>query len=343
MAGPAMNPEGVADDRCARPAYRAVRIEAADSFPLALRHYPAQGDVASPRAAIFMCATAAKQGRFSDYARFLADRGWHAITFDYRSIGESVTPEGAEHLVSMRAWGREDLSAVIDWASSQLGDPAIALVTHSIGGQIVPLARNADRVRAMLAVSVQKGYYRLWPTWRRYVVYGFFRFYVPFFLRIRNHVPLSWAVGHLDRLERGVAEDYARWTLRPDYLDERGHSLHDAYARFVAPILSLSFEDDVIYAPKPTVDRLFEHFYRNAPVLRAHVTPKRFGVQALAHSGFFRPDVCPLPFWDETESWLRSMLAGVAPMPFHSLPVVPLQRSDADVVKSLSLQEVTQI
>jgi predicted alpha/beta hydrolase len=342
MARQAMNSESVANDRHACASHRAVRIEAADGFPLALRHYSPQCDVGSPRAAIFLCATAAKQGRFSDYARFLASRGWHAVTFDYRSIGESVTPEGAEHLVSMRAWGREDLSAVIDWTSSQLGDPAIALVTHSIGGQIVPLARNVDRVRAMLAVSVQKGYYRLWPTWRRYAVYAFFRFYVPFFLRMRNHVPLSWAVSHLDRLERGVAEDYARWTLRPDYVDDRGHSLHDAYASFVAPILSLSFDDDVIYAPKPTVDRLFEHFYRNAPVLRAHVTPKRCGLQALAHSGFFRPDVCPVLFWEETESWLRSILAGVAPLPFHGLPAVPLRRGDVDAAEPLALHEVNQ-
>lgn len=344
MVGGSMNKDDVVGFDV--PVYRAVCIKAADGFPLSLRHYPADGGVISqPRAAIFLCATGASQGRFGHYARFLATRGWHAITFDYRSIGESVTPEGAEHLVSMRAWGREDLSAVIDWACLQLDDPAIALVTHSIGGQIAALARNTDRVRAMLAVSVQKGYYRLWPTWRRYGVYAFFRLYVPCLLRIRNHVPLSWAVKHLDRLERGVAEDYARWTLRPDYLDEHGRSLDDAYERFAAPILSLSFEDDVIYAPKPTVDYLFERFYRNAPVLRAHVMPQQFGVQALAHSGFFKHEDCPPSFWDETESWLRFVLAGGAPLSFsfRSLPAAPLLRTGVDTKNPLSLAEATQV
>ncbi len=311
---------------------RALRIDTTDGIALSIRHYaPQRSDDVPPRAAIFLCATGATQARFAAFAQYLAARGWHAVTFDYRSIGESAVSVDALDKVSMRAWAREDLSAVIDWTTRTLGDPAIALVTHSIGGQLVPHARNADRVRAMLAVAVQKGWYRLWPTWRRHAVFAFFRFYVPFFLRLRGHVPLRM-VG-LDPLERGVAEDYARWTLRPDYLDEQGASMHEAFARFRAPILSLSFEDDQTYAPRPTVERLFEAFYRNAPVLRAHVDPARMGLSGLGHSGFFDPAVCPPAFWDEAEGWLRATVTGAAPMayPFRSLPAMPLRRGvDAD-------------
>lgn len=310
--------------------YRPLRIGAADGVVLSARHYPPGDDPSTPpRLAIFLAATGATQDRFAPYARFLSARGWHALTFDYRSIGESRVPPEQTGKVSMRAWGREDLSAMIDWAVATLGDPRIVLVTHSIGGQVAPLARNVARVRAMLAVSVQKGWYRLWPTWRRHAVHGFFRVYIPLFLRLRGHVPLGLA--GLDRLERGVAEDYARWTLRPDYLDERGQSLHGAFAGFTAPILSLSFEDDATYAPRPTVDRLFDAFYRNAPVLRAHVHPGRFGVKSLAHSGFFDPAVCPPAFWDETEGWLRAVADGAPPQAFafSALPAEPLARDVA--------------
>lgn len=311
--------------------YRPLRIAANDGVALSARHYPPTGGPsAAPRVAIFMAATGATQGRFGPYARFLAARGWHALTFDYRSIGESKVPSEMTDKVSMRAWGREDLSAMIDWAVAALGDPRIALVTHSIGGQVAPLARNAARVRAMLAVSVQKGWYPLWPTWRRHAVHGFFRLYVPLFLRLRGRVPMG-LVG-LDPLERGVAEDYARWTLRPDYLDECGRSLHGEFARFTAPILSLSFEDDATYAPRPTVDRLFGEFYRNAPVLRAHVHPERFGVKSLAHSGFFDPGTCPPAFWDETASWLDAAVSGAQPhgVSFSTLPVEPMRRDDEE-------------
>lgn len=310
--------------------YCPLRIQAGDGILLSARHYPPGDDAPTPpRLAIFLAATGATQDRFAPYARFLSARGWHALTFDYRSIGESRVPPEQTDKVSMRAWGREDLSAMIDWAVATLGDPRIVLVTHSIGGQVAPLARNVARVRAMLAVSVQKGWYRLWPTWRRHAVHGFFRVYIPLFLRLRGHVPLG-LVG-LDRLERGVAEDYARWTLRPDYLDERGQSLHGAFAGFTAPILSLSFEDDATYAPRPSVDRLFDAFYRNAPVLRAHVHPERFGVKSLAHSGFFDPAVCPPAFWDETEAWLRAVADGASPQAvvFSTLPAEPMSRAAA--------------
>lgn len=328
MASTAVNAGTQAAATANADGYRPLRIVAADGVALSARHYPPTADASTPpRLAIFLAATGATQDRFGPYARFLAARGWHALTFDYRSIGESAVPAEQVDKVSMRAWGREDLPAMIDWAVATLGDPGIALVTHSIGGQVAPLAHNLAHVRAMLAVSVQKGWYRLWPTWHRHAVHGFFRLYVPLFLRLRGHVPLG-LVG-LDRLERGVAEDYARWTLRPDYLDERGQSLHADFARFEAPILSLSFEDDATYAPRPTVDRLFGEFYRNAPVLRAHVHPRRFGVKSLAHSGFFDPAVCPRAFWDDTEAWLRAVVDGAPPdaCAFSALPVESMVRA----------------
>ena len=76
------------------------------------------------------------------------------------------------------------------------------------------------------------------------------------------------------------------------------------------------------------MDRLFGEFFCNAPVLRAHVHPGRFGVKSLAHSGFFDPAVCPPAFWDETEAWLRAVTDGEPPhaFAFSALPVEPMHR-----------------
>jgi predicted alpha/beta hydrolase len=309
-----------------------VAVQAADGWTLHARLFvPEHGDGA--RTAIFLCATGATQERFAQFAGYLAAHGWNALSFDYRSIGASREAPTAPGWVepSMRAWAREDLTAMIDWASLRFGDAPIALIGHSIGGQIVPLARNAHRVSALLAVAAQKGWYRLWPDWRRLLVFGFFQAYIPLMLRLFGRVPMGF-VG-LDDLARGVAEDYARWTLRPDYLDVDGQSLAPAFAGFRAPILSLSFEDDREYAPRPTVERLFEHFYTQAPVWRAHIDPSSPGMPTLGHSGFFESAQCPPGFWQDAEAWLRHAVDGRPAPAFDALPAQRLlrQRDALDV------------
>jgi len=294
-------------------AFRELRVETDDGFPLAVRHFPSK-TLAHDRAVILLNATGVTQTRFASLAEYLARCGWHAITFDYRSIGESIVPADMHGTVSMRAWGVHDLTAVINWVTHTLGCERLAVIAHSIGGQIVPLAANANRISAMLAVASQKGYWRLWPGWRRYVVWGFFRCIIPFCLKILGYVPLGW-IG-LNRLQRGVAEDYARWTLRADYLDDAGCSLHSAHENFRAPILSVSFEDDPA-APLLTVDYLVRHFYVNAPVLRAHIEHTKYGLITLGHSGFFDPNRCPQEFWHDASGWLHHILNGGTPYTFE--------------------------
>lgn len=310
---------------------RALRILAADQFPLSAHHYAACEGVAMhpPRVAIFLNATGASQDRFRSLAAYVAQSGWHALTFDYRGIGQSAIPPGMAQRVSMQAWGEQDLAAMIAWADAEFGHPRIALICHSIGGQIAALAPNAHRVDAMLAVGCQKGYWRWWPDWRRYAVLAFFQGVVPLCLGLFGHVPLQWMGLH--RLERGVARDYARWTLNGGYTDAQGGRLESAHRRFRAPILSLSFDDDVVYAPKPAVDALVEHFYVNAAVIRAHLvaTDARaaFDVQAagharaasrpgLGHSGFFDPRRCEEGLWRDCVQWLSHVADGGHPHAF---------------------------
>lgn len=302
---------------------QALRIETADRYPLSVRHFPASevSTAGRERVAIFLNATGVSQQRYHALASYVADSGWHALTFDYRGIGESAVslarPPAAARGVSMRAWGQWDLAGLITWADARFDTPSIALICHSIGGQVAALASNAHRVDAMLAVACQKGYWRLWPDWRRYAVFAFFQWGVPLCLRLFGHVPLQWL--RLHGLEPGVARDYARWTLHDNYADARGRMLDAAHRRFRAPILSLSFDDDGVYAPKPTVDALAQGYYVNAPVIRAHLPARDYAARGLGHSGFFDAARCPRGLWRECVQWLSHVAAGGHPHAFEFL------------------------
>jgi predicted alpha/beta hydrolase len=257
----------------------------------------------SKRAVLILGSVGARQERYTHFAQYLAEAGWHALTFDYRGIGRSSVPAEARDQVSMQAWGERDVAAMIAWAKGILGARRLAVACHSIGGQLIPLAANHTEIDAVLAVAVQKGHWRLWDGPNKYLVYGFFRYYIPLCLRLFGRVPLRW-VG-LDGLERNAARDYARWTLRLDYAGADGTEFTPSFAAFQAPILALSFSDDVRYAPPRAVEFLMRHYYLRAPVWRCHIRPGQYGLSGLGHSGFFDPAQCPLAFWEETSAWLE--------------------------------------
>lgn len=283
-----------------------------DGLPLAVTSY--QEEAREPRQVVLLlCAVGARQGKYEAFARWLARDGWRVITFDYRGIGRSVLPEGTRHTASMRAWGEHDVTAVIQWASETFTPERLVAVAHSIGGQILPFAENHSKLGAVVLVASQRGCWRHWSGWKRYGVLLFFTLYIPLCLRLFGRLPMSF-VG-LDDLERGIAEDYARWGLAEHYLWPSGESRSARFSGCSFPLLALSFEDDTFYAPKRAVQVLLHDYYVSAPALWCHVEHARMKLRGLGHSGFFDAQQCPEGWWGEVSHWLRTASASSFQLP----------------------------
>ncbi|MBN1207785.1 MAG: alpha/beta fold hydrolase [Myxococcaceae bacterium] len=281
-------------------------VSTRDGVSLAVTTYQEEGR--APREALLLlCATGVRQERYEPFARWLARDGWRVITFDYRGIGRSVLPEEARHTASMRDWGEQDLTAVIQWAHDVFSPERLVAVGHSIGGQLLAFSENHHRLGAVVLVAAQRGWWRHWRGWRRYGVLLFFGLYIPLCLKLFGRVPLSF-VG-LDDLARGMAEDYSRWGLAEHYLWPSGESQSARFSECTFPLLALSFEDDTCYAPKRAVQVLLHDYYVSAPALWCHVEHTRLKLRGLGHSGFFDPGRCPQGWWEEISAWLRTASA----------------------------------
>jgi predicted alpha/beta hydrolase len=277
-----------------------------DGLSLAVTTYQEEGR--APREVLLLlCATGVRQVRYEPFARWLARDGWRVITFDYRGIGRSVLPEAARRTASMRDWGEQDLTAVIQWACDVFSPERLVAVGHSIGGQLLAFCENHQRLGAVALIASQRGWWRIWRGWRRYGVLLFFGLYIPLCLRLFGRVPLSFA--GLDDLERGIAEDYARWGMAEHYLWPSGESRSARFSECTFPLLALSFEDDTCYAPKQAVQVLLHDYYVSAPTLWCHVEHSRLNLRGLGHSGFFDPGRCPQGWWEEVSAWLRTASA----------------------------------
>jgi pimeloyl-ACP methyl ester carboxylesterase len=90
---------------------------------------------------------------FTDILPTLADRGWHAVTFDLRGHGESDRPAGEEHY-SFEVYVRDciDLANTLGWGP-------FVLLGHSMGGMIAQLLvlEHPQRVEGLILMSTSPG------------------------------------------------------------------------------------------------------------------------------------------------------------------------------------------
>ena len=222
-------------------------------------------------------ATAVKRGYYSRFSQWLSAQGYDVVTYDYRGIGGS-RPVGSLRRFNgtVSQWGAEDFAGVLEWASRERNSPKVLLVAHSIGGQILGLAHNADKVAAALCVASQSGDWRLWPTLRGKAKMALYMYaMLPAVGAALGYVPGRFGMG--EDLPATVAAEWARWCRTRGYLLGDDGSRRAGYARIRAPILAYSFSDDG-YAPRETVAAWLD-FFPNAQVSHRHLVPAEAGAK----------------------------------------------------------------
>ncbi|HXF78929.1 MAG TPA: alpha/beta fold hydrolase [Usitatibacter sp.] len=272
---------------------------AADGYELAVTRFPAQG-----AAWATMCIAAAmgvKRDFYAPIARFFAGNGIHVLTFDYRGMGGSRRGSLAALDADIRTWAEKDLAAMLVEARNP--DPYLPLVFvgHSLGGQVIGVTPGSDAVRAVVTANAGSGYYRLNDGMRfRVRLLWFFMF--PVFTRLFGYFP-GKRLRMVGDLPKGVARQWRRWCLHPEYLLAEGEAWRSKMAAFNAPILRYSFSDDRMINERAT-DSLHS-FYRGARVDRRHIVPSQVGEARIGHFGFFH-ERSRDKLWREALEWLRN-------------------------------------
>ncbi|MFN2567339.1 MAG: alpha/beta fold hydrolase [Gemmatimonadaceae bacterium] len=244
-----------------------VTIRATDEFSLAGTEF---GDGArAERVVLIAPATGVRRRLYRPFAEFLAAEGFAVVTWDWRGTGDSRPKSLRAFRVTMREWGERDLAGVIDWATVRYPDARLLVVGHSFGGQAVGLAPNRDRVRGLVTVGAQSGYWGHWPRPKRYLYAVLWYVAMPLVTDLAGYFPARlFRLG--EDLPRGVALQWARWCRTPSYLgDWSGHRA------FAAPILAIGFMDDP-FAPPAAVDALHTR-YGSRKQQRWSIAPEELG------------------------------------------------------------------
>jgi len=281
---------------------RDIRLRATDGFELAATLYEPPDDDRTAAVVLVAPASGVKRRYYDKYARFLADSGLATVTFDYRGIGDSRPRSLRGFEASLSDWAEKDVAGVIDWIIAQRAARRLLVVGHSIGGQLIGLAPNNDRVDALLAVAAQSGYWGWWSGSRKLFMWSLWHVLMPGLTPVFSYFP-SKKLGLSEDLPAGVARQWARWGRHPDYIvDDDGKPLRDGFRRFTGPIRSYSFTDD-IHAPRAAVESMIRCYERASKEWR-HLSPPELGLDAIGHFGFFREPL-RATLWKESVEWFR--------------------------------------
>ncbi len=281
-------------------ASEALTIVAADGRALAARWWP--GAQASTRSVIFLSALAAPQAYVRSVAGYLAHKGWGVLSFDYRSVGGS-RDASIDKIVTIDDWVNQDLPAAEAEARRRSGSRFLAVIAHSIGGQLFGQSEIRHTIDAALFISAQRGIPRLYSGGSRFrIEYAYWSFCV--LIHTLGYLPVSKLT--LPETCSGEALlQWIRWGRKEVFTDARGVNVEPRFADYSGPLTAVTIAGDDGYAPARAVEALTA-LYTSARVKREVVDPKDFSVNSLGHFGFFHPRA-PRRLWAQAELWLRGM------------------------------------
>jgi len=256
-----------------------LRISASDGYALGANIF---GPESTGPIVVVNGATGVKQRYYARFALWLAERNCTVITYDYRGIGESRPHHLRGFTGSLRDWGQLDFEGVLRFASTLAPSRPVAVIGHSVGGQLLGFAPSNTQLGRAVTVGSQSGSWRHWPGARKLMMWAVWNGLMPAFTHLFGYLPGKLGTG--EDLPKNVALEWARWGRHREFFKDDGIST-EGFSRLTLPIESFSFTDDS-YAPSSAVDWL-HGLFSNARVQRHHLAPADLEAKAIGHFGAF--------------------------------------------------------
>lgn len=234
---------------------------------------------------IIASATGVKQGFYQKFAAFVETNGITVITFDYAGIGLSIQHSVKRTKTSALDWGKNDLDAVLRYAIQHYPNAKINLLGHSIGGQLIGVAKTSTQAHKIILVAAQSGYWKLWKGKHRRNMWLNWHFLFPILIPVFGYMPSKRFSG-MEDLPKGMALQWSGWGRKPNYLFDEVAEQDLYYSAITAKTTAISTDDDH-YAPEEAVNWLLAK-YKNADTKSILLHAKDFPTKSIGHFGIFR-------------------------------------------------------
>ena len=256
--------------------------------------------VAVSRAVVIAPALGVPQTFYADFAAWLTQQGLATLCFDWRGIGASAPQRLSGFRADLLDWAQRDAPAIMQALAQAVPDCPITWLGHSMGGILVGAMDMHARVDQVVTVAAGHGHRRFLAKPLRYYVGLLWHVAMP--LSVARHGYFAGqrfrAVGDLPK---GVAMQWRRWCLLPDFVVGHSPALRRAYAEFALPLTVVMMTDDRM----ATNDGVRQHHrnYLRAPQTQVRVSPHAHGFKHIGHFDLFRRSHARL--WPLALSWVK--------------------------------------
>jgi predicted alpha/beta hydrolase len=263
-----------------------VTITAADGERLvATLHEPARGPA---RAWLVINSAMGVRRRFYRHlAGHLAAEGIGTLTYDYRGMGDSRLAPGAA--VRLEDWGRRDFPAVTAWLRAHRAPTRLAVLGHSVGGQLLGLAPEVGTFDAVVGVATQSGWWGHWDGVGRAKVFALWHVAIPLATAVSATFPAA-LFGLGQDLPAGVARQWAAWGRDPDYARSPRVGPQPQYHAEVRCALRTYLVRGDDLAPERAV-RAWHDWFPNARRELVDLGTRNAAGARIGHFGFFDPAI----------------------------------------------------
>ncbi|WP_171032811.1 alpha/beta hydrolase family protein [Fodinibius saliphilus] len=278
-----------------------ITIQAEDGFPLAATLFVPQDDTIT-QVVVIGSALGVPRYIYFKLARFFAQNGCTALTFDYRGIHQSQNENVSGSSIKMADWGALDIDAVLAWANNEWQPQKITYFGHSCGGQVLGLAQNAHNIDKAIFVASQSGYWKLWEFPYRWGV-CFIWYSLPLLTPWFDKFPARALGISSVNIPSGVARQWAEWGRSTNYLwDNINQEALDRYNKLSFPLLSVGFTDDHFFGPPESVQKLLNYYPQTESKVQI-IAPSEINKKKVGHFGFLKDDFAH-PLWNNWAQWL---------------------------------------
>lgn len=258
-----------------------------------------------PRAFVIVNgATGVLARYYHRYARYLAERGFAVITYDYRGIGLSRPKSLRRSGFRWSDWGTLDFAAVLATAEALAEGRPIYVAGHSIGGFLPGLAEGFHRCSGLLTIGAQYAYWRDYAWGSRVGMVLKWHVAMPLLTLLLGYFP-GQRLGWLEDLPAGVAFEWAfrRARMEDNHPPRARADIVRRLAAFDGPLLAVAASDDP-YGTPAAINRALS-YYSKARRSLVTVTPRDLGCDRIGHFDLFH-DRHRHSLWPETAAWLES-------------------------------------
>ncbi len=264
---------------------KTIYIKTSDQYALAATHW--QNEMPKGIVAI-NAGTCVDQKFYFRFAHWLAQQNFDVLTYDYRGVGKSAPDNLKGFKASIVDWGQLDIPAVIDWMVDKYPARKRYMVGHSMGGQIVGLARNFNQIEKMVAFvpsygnwqnNAAKGRWKMGFRWA--TIFPLTVLKNGYFPASRMNMGNDWP--------RGVTWDWWSWGIRrlPHYKIMDNRKIQHFYHETKVPIKAYFTTDDLIASERCIPYYKIDFASTDLEVIV--LQPKDYGLEKIAHMGMFSP------------------------------------------------------